>query len=89
MLSTSMILGYPHWVYDGAWAEWGDHSISVDTDNNTGLSVDSVWLTDNTTRSDNVTYPTGSNNTGVVPTVINSDATSATAIIDEDKGYKY
>jgi len=89
MLSTSMILGYPHRVYDGAWAEWGDLSNSVDSDNKTGLASDSVWLTDNTTRSYNVTYPTGDNNTGVVPTVINSDAASATAIIDEDKGYKY
>jgi len=93
-IATTVVLGYPHRTYDGAWAEWGDLSNDADSAGNTGLAADSPWITDTTNatvtvaRSASVTYPPSPGG-GVVPTVVDSDAASATAIIDEDKGYKY
>ncbi len=93
-IATTVVLGYPHRTYDGAWAEWGDLTNSADSAGNTGLAADSKWIADVTNatvtvaRSASVTAP-GVGGNGVIPTVIDSDAASATAIIDEDKGYKY
>ena len=97
-IASGVVLGYPHRLYDGAWAEWGDLSNSVDANGDTGLAADSIWLTDTAARSTDVTYPTGStddgegnlvsDNTGEIPSAFNDTAANATAIIDADKAYK-
>jgi 3-mercaptopyruvate sulfurtransferase SseA len=88
MVAANVILGYPHRLYDGAWAEWGDLSNSPDKNNATGLAASSPWLTDTAARSSSV-HAYGTGGSGVIPTVVDGNAPNGNVIINADKAYKH
>jgi rhodanese-related sulfurtransferase len=80
-MALDAVLGWPVKIYDGAWIEWGQMATN-DSSIDGSLDPDSPWRTDNSSRTESLTY----NNGPIEPLGANSYAPHANVINTEDAG---
>ncbi len=81
------VLGYDVSMYDGSWIQWGEMANRTDVEGNEILAAGNQWITMDEKYSVIISTTEPEYTQSATPYAINSNATSAQDVKNEDKAY--